>query len=181
MPSGPQSTMRGSSSNFAVRSRTSAGVVAVLARTLSTSTVSDVAVGVIKVGRCERGGEGELLSVGREDRAAVGSFERDDFVDGVVVSEVGDVDVFFAAKREERICGRRIGDQSGIGRPGKAGNVELFVVRDLARFRGQEIRLRGGDIDGPDLTLLVIFLEDFVVAVFFFAIFVCFRFDWRMR
>ncbi len=64
---------------------------------------SDVAVDVIKVRRCERGREGELLPVWRENWATIGSFERDDFVDRIVVSKVGDVDVFFAAEREERI------------------------------------------------------------------------------
>ena len=137
----------------------------------------DVAVGVIEVGRGECGGKGELLAVGREDGAAVGTFERDDFVDGIVVSEVGDVNVFVAAKCQERIrCQRNTRSGVESGDQAEAGYVELFVAGDLTRFRGQEIRLRGGDIDGPDLTLLVVLFKDFVVAVLLFPIFVFLRF-----
>src|ERR1700733_184191 len=50
---------------------------------------SDVAVGVIKVRHCECGREGEPLPVRRENWAAIGSFESDDFVNRVVVSKVG--------------------------------------------------------------------------------------------
>ena len=117
-----------------------------------------------------------MLAIGREDGAAVGPIERDNFVDGAVVSEVSDVDVFVATEREERICGRGICDQRGIRRPSKAGYIDLFVARDLTRFRGQEIRLRGRDVNGPDLALFVIFFKDFVVAVLLFAIFVFLRF-----
>ena len=111
MPSGPQSTRRGSSSNFAVRSRTSAGVVAVLAITLSTIDDGDVAVGVIEVSRGECGGENELFAVRREDGIAVGAVERDDFVDGIVVREVGDINVLIAAEREKWIGGRAERDE----------------------------------------------------------------------
>src|SRR6202044_2811160 len=107
------------------------------------------------------------------------SFEGDDFVDGVFVSEVGDVDVFVTAKGEKRIGGRGVSDQRGIGRPGEPSDVEFFVVCDLPRFHRKEIRLGRGDIDGPNLALLVVFFEDFVVAVLLFPVFVFFRFFGR--
>ncbi len=99
----------------------------------------NVAVCVKKVWRRERGREGELLSIRRKDRAAVGAVERDNFVHGVVVGEVGDVNILITAEREKRIGRRGVSDQRGIGRPGKIKDVESFIVRDLAGLCGEEI------------------------------------------
>ena len=67
----------------------------------------NVAVCVVVMRLCERGGERELCSIRRKDRRFIRSRQGYDFGHRVILLQVQQIDVLLAAERQQRIASQR--------------------------------------------------------------------------
>src|SRR5215469_12477559 len=97
----------------------------------------------------------------------------------VVVREIDQVNVSVDGSGQHRTFRGGEGDEVGVGRPVETAHAERRVFGDLRSFDGQEVFLGGGNVDGPELALAVVFFENLVVAEFFLAVLFGFALDGR--